>query len=320
MKKQDYKNLTKITVKSQKELDMIPLDFKGRIYIEFGTYFKPAIVNNRYELSVVAWENSSVVAMGNSSVEARENSSVVAWENSSVVARENSSVVAMGNSSVVAWENSSVEAMGSSSVEARENSSVVAWENSSVVARENSSVVARENSSVVARENSSVEAWGNVQVLDCLVGGKIEISGNARIVYNPKAIREFMNFYDIKHDKKKAVFYKAVHKKDNRYFSDYNNSFLYNIGQEIKIKCDTNVNEDCSYGIHISHLNWALNYGKDWHDLAILEVETDIDKIVLPKNSDGKVRTSEITVLREVPLGECGLYGEILAKKRSEKR
>lgn len=167
--------------------------------------------------------------------------------------------------------------------------------------------------------NSSVVAWGNVQVLDCLNGGKIEISGNARIVYNPKNIYEFMNFYGIKHNKKKAVFYKAVHKKDNRYFSDYNNSFLYDIGQKIKIECDTNVNKDCSYGIHISHLNWALNYGKDWDDLAILEVETDVEKTVLPKNSDGKVRTSEITVLREVPLDECGLYGKILAKKRGEK-
>ena len=232
MKKIDYEKLAEITVKSQEELDMIPLDFKGRIYIEFGDCFKPAIVKNCYILSVVA----------------------------------------------------------------------------------------RGNSRVVARGNSRVVARGNVQVLDCLVGGKIEISGNARIVHNPKNIHEFMNFYDIKHDKKKAVFYKAVYKKDNRYFSDYNNSFLYNIGQEIKIECDTNVNEDCSYGIHISHLDWALNYGAKWHDLAILEVDTDIDKIVLPKNSDGKVRTSEITVLREVPLGECGLYGEILAKKRSEKR
>lgn len=34
MKKIDYNKLSEITVKSQEELDMIPLDFKGRIYIE----------------------------------------------------------------------------------------------------------------------------------------------------------------------------------------------------------------------------------------------------------------------------------------------
>lgn len=60
----DYENLTEITVKSQKELDMIPLDFKGRIYIAFGDYYKPAIVNNCYKISVVARENSRVEARG----------------------------------------------------------------------------------------------------------------------------------------------------------------------------------------------------------------------------------------------------------------
>ena len=76
----NYDALSEITVKSQSELDMIPDDFKGRIYIEFGTYFNRAVLNRRFYRRVVA----------------RENSSVEAWENSSVVARENSSVVARG--------------------------------------------------------------------------------------------------------------------------------------------------------------------------------------------------------------------------------
>ena len=92
-----------ITVKSQRELDAIPVDFNGRIYIEFGTPYNRAVVNRKFNSAIVeAWENSSVEAWENSSVEARGNSSVVA--------RGNSSVVARGNSSVEAWENSSVEA------------------------------------------------------------------------------------------------------------------------------------------------------------------------------------------------------------------
>ena len=75
-----------ITVKSQKELDMIPLDTEDIIRIEFGTCWSPAIVRNRYKYRVVARENSSVEARGNSSVVAWENSSVVAWGNSSVEA------------------------------------------------------------------------------------------------------------------------------------------------------------------------------------------------------------------------------------------
>nr|DAU67709.1 MAG TPA: hypothetical protein [Caudoviricetes sp.] len=296
MKNIGYEKLEEIVVKSQEELDMISLNFKGRIYIEFGTYFNRAIVKNNYYNRVVARENSTV--------EARENSSVEARENSSVVARENSSVVARGNSSVVARENSSVVA--------RENSSVVAWENSTVEARENSSVVARENSSVVAQ--------GNCQVVDCsdiYDKPKIKISGNARIVYNPKNITEYMDFYNIKHTKTKATFYKAVRKRSGKYISDYKKDFEYEIGKMKRETCDTDVNESCSNGIHISNLNWALRFGATWDDLAIIEVETKIKDIVVPLNTDGKVRTSEVKVIREVPLGECGLYGKIIERRRN---
>jgi len=413
MSKINYEKLLEITIKSQEELDMIPLNFKGRIYIEFGTYSNKAIVKHNYyyrveargsssvlawgnssvkalgnssvvawdnssveargnssveawgnssvvawgnssvealgnssvvawdnssveargnssvvvrenssvvareNSSVMAWENSSVVAWGNSSVKAWENSSVEAWENSSVVAWDNSSVMAWGNSSVVAWGNSSVVAWGNSSVMAWENSSVEAWENSSVKAWENSSVKAWGNSSVVAWENSSVVALGNVQVVDYSQNAKIQISGNARIVYNPKTIHEFMNFHGIKHTKTKAIFYKAARKdSDGVLRSDCTDDFTYEIGKFKTEDCCTDVDRDYSYGIHISHLNWALNFGKDWRNLTILEVETKITDIVLPKQSDGKIRTSKIKVLREIPLEECGTFGKILAKRR----
>jgi hypothetical protein len=336
----DYTKLTEITVTSQHELDDIPLDFKGRIYIKFGDKIKPAIVKNKYYCCVEALENSSVVALENSSVEAWGNSSVEAWGNSSVVARENSSVVARENSSVEAWGNSSVEAWGNSSVEswrnssvvARENSSVEAWGNSSVEAWGNSSVVARENSSVEAwgkssveaRENSSVEAWGNssvvacgnVQVVDRLADGKIKISGNARITYMPKNIYEFMDFYGIKHNKKTAFFYKAVRKINNELCSDYDNDFKYVVGETVcENKLNTNVEDGCGTGIHISHLNWALNFGNSWNNLSIIEVEVNIDDIILPENSNGKVRTNKVKVLREVPLSECGLYGKMIERR-----
>ena len=197
--------MSEITVTTQQQLDDLPRDYHGRIYIKFGTPYNKAIVRWRYDFASVvarensyveAWGNSYIEAWGNSSVVARENSSVVAWGNSSVVASGNSYVVASGNSYVVAsgnnsveaWENSSVEASGSSYVEAWGNSSVVArgdsyveawekssveaWGNSSVVAWGNSYVVARGNNSVEARENSSVEAWGN---------SSVEASGNSQI-------------------------------------------------------------------------------------------------------------------------------------------
>jgi hypothetical protein len=256
----NYNVLDEIIVTNQKELNAIPLDFKGRIYIDCTDTIQ---IRNKYYWRVVAYENSSVVAYGKSSVMAKENSSVEAYENSSVVAYENSSVVAYGNSSVV--------------------------------------------------------AWGNVQVVDRQFNGKIQMQGNARTVFMPKTIHEFMDFYGIKHNKKKAIFYKAVRKKNGELVSDRDSYFKYIVGEtKIEPNCNMDIKEDCGQGIHISHLMWALDYGENWSNIAIIEVETDIDKIVMPKYTDGKVRTSEVKVLREVPLEECGLFGKMLAKRKNK--
>lgn len=222
----NYNDIDEITVHNQEELDDIPLDFKGKIYIECTATVR---VSNRYYWSVVVWENSSVVAWG----------------------------------------------------------------------------------------NSSVEANSNVQVVNHLINGKIKLSGNAREVFMPKNIFEFMDFYGIKHTKTKAVFYKAVRKTDNgTLYANYSGDFEYVVGE---MKSEPNINtdpsEDCGSGIHISNLSWALNFGNSWSNLAIIEVETKIEDIVLPKNTDGEVRTSKVKVLREVPLEECGVYGNILAKR-----
>ena len=301
--------MKEIIVKSQAELDSIPVDVDGKIIIKFGTPYNRAVVNRRFRYSVVACENSSVEASGNSSVVARENSSVEARGNSSVEARENSYVEAWENSSVEAWENSSVVAW--------ENSSVVASGNSSVEASGNSSVVARENSSVEARGNSSVEASGNTQVVDCTCEHNISVSGNARIVYNPRNITEYLSHYGIPQSDGNVKLYKAVHKRDGRYFSDKRDDFEYTIG-ETAIADGLTADEivDCGKGIHIAYKEWAVDFGKDWRDLAILEVEADAANIVVPLNGSGKVRTDKVLVLREVPLEECGLLGKILAKKR----
>ncbi|MEG1554176.1 MAG: hypothetical protein RR363_04060 [Rikenellaceae bacterium] len=313
----DYEKLYEVTVKDQAELNMIPDSFKGRVLIKFGTLLYPAIVEKSSSFCVVATGNSFVEAKGNSFVEATGNSFVEASENSSVLAWERSFVKAFGNSSVVACDNSHVEAYKNSFVDANGLSFVNAMGFSSVIACGGSRVEARENSHVVARGDGLVEAWGNAQVINYLQGAKIHINGNARIVFMPQNIEDFMDFYGIKHDKKKAIYFKAVKKRaDGVYCSYYNNNFIYVVGSYVSEKCDRNEGIARSYGIHISPLDWALNFGSFEDNLSILEVETDIKDIVLPEKSNGAVRTSKCKVLREVPLDECGAYGKILAKSQ----
>ena len=197
------------------------------------------------------------------------------------------------------------------SVEARENSSVEAWGNSSVEAWE--------NSSVEAWENSSVGAWGNAQVVDSSRSHNITANGNARIVHNPKNINEYIDHNNIQHSNGKAKLYKAVHKKGCVFVSDKKSDFEYIVGQTAAADyLDADSEIDCGHGIHIAYKEWAVDFGRNWEDLAILEVEADIDSIVVPTNGSGKVRTDKVLVLREVPLEECGLLGKILAKKRKK--
>ena len=196
--------------------------------------------------------------------------------------------------------------------------SVEAWDNSSVVACGNSSVEAWDNSSVVARDNSSVEAWGNSQVVDAHRRGNIKVSGNARIVYNPDNITDWASANGITITDGKIRLYKAVHKRDGKYVANWGNDFIYTIGAVSEANgFTTDPAEDCGQGIHMATLGWSAAYGRDWGDIALLELEADADEIVVPLYETGKVRAPKALVIREVPLEEAGIMGKILAKRRA---
>ena len=147
--------------------------------------------------------------------------------------------------------------------------------------------------------------------------GKIKISGNARIVHNPKNVHEYMDFYRLPHTKKYGTFYKAVRKVDGKYISDHDCNFEYEVGKTARSEyLDTDVSGPCGRGIHIAHLQWALDFGAAWDNLAILEVKAKLDNVIVSLNA-GKARVDEVKVIREVPLEECGLYGKILARRKN---
>lgn len=58
----NYNEIEEITIHNQAELDDIPLDFRGRIYIDCTATVG---VSNQYYWKVVARENSSVEANAN---------------------------------------------------------------------------------------------------------------------------------------------------------------------------------------------------------------------------------------------------------------
>ena len=134
-------------------------------------------------------------------------------------------------------------------------------------------------------------------------------------------IDEYCKHFQIERTGSTVKLYKAVHKVNDRFFiADHNKTFEYVIGGEaIADRLDTNTAENCGHGIHMAHKAWCIDYGKNWKDLAIIEVEAEASGIIVPVTGCGKVRAAQVKVLREVPLEECGLFGKMLAKKRGDK-
>jgi hypothetical protein len=137
---------------------------------------------------------------------------------------------------------------------------------------------------------------------------------NARVILPLSGIQNYIEYFGIKESANTLIMYKAVRKndeKENVFHADYDNNFKYYVGKKSTEKrCDTDITEDCGVGIHISHMQWALNFGRNWDDLAIIECEVPKDKCVVYEFSDGKIRTSELKVIREVPRSEWGVYGK----------
>ena len=67
----NYREITEITVKNQEELNRIPLDFEGQIYVEFGTKEEPAVISNRYFRRGIIRGNRNVSVKGNGCVEVK---------------------------------------------------------------------------------------------------------------------------------------------------------------------------------------------------------------------------------------------------------
>ena len=303
--------MKEITVKSQKELDDIPITYGGRIIIDFGKPYDRAVVKKRYIGSVIATDNSYVVLCNSSSITAKGNSRVDAYGNSLVIAKDNSCVSSTENSFVKAFDNSYVEATGNSSVlaqgnsvvEANIHSSVIALDNSTVIVRDYSSVVAscsssvvalnissvvayddshvyaKENSSVVAYGNSKIEAEGNVRVINYQnTENNIKLGYNSSIVYYPRTFDEYIPFHNLKSTEEVVTLYKVVMKSDSdgqtKYINLYNTNLEYHIGETIFANSHSiNSYDDSSYGIHCSHLDWCLEYVSMYKGAVILELE-----------------------------------------------
>ena len=96
------------------------------------------------------------------------------------------------------------------------------------------------------------------------------------------------------------IYYKAVRKIDNRYFSDYDNTYEYVIGEYHY--SDVDVKEDWrnSKGLHVTELERAIRFGTGWDDIAVLECFVEPEDVIKTEDELGiSYRTSKLKVIKE---------------------
>ena len=271
--------LIKEGVREGEEVDIVGIGLRLTAKLEvFGFLRVSTLVDMNYSRHVVAWDSSHVVASESSRVEAWGSSRVEAWGSSHVVAWDSSHVVARDSSHVEAWDSSHVEARGSVGLHCYSL-------------------------------KANITLWGYACVHK-MVAGKADITKKqktATIIEVPKFVGSWQNYianYPVVEKGKKVLMYKTVHKADNgTFFADYDKSFIYKVGQTYTEE-NSKENRSCAKGLHISHKSWALRFGSNWDDMALIECEVDPKDIVVSDDCDGKVRTSKLTVIREVPKSE----------------
>lgn len=286
--------LNGVLVTDQGELDSIPEDFKGKIKIDFGDESSPALVRD--------YDGVPIIAINNSVVMAYRKSEIIAMDNSVVYAYDDSSVMAHDNSRIIAWSNSAISAYGNSKVSLYDKSKGVIQDNAIADCYNDSSVVAMKYATIQAYDNSRIKAIGFSQVLDLTKTHNIETFESAKIKFMSDSIDSFLKYYDIPVKDNKVNLYKAVHKVDGRYISDYNRNFEYKIGAYSVSNFRRSVLDFLS--LHLSSLPQAVKFGERWPDMAILECRCSMNDILISSDGDNTIKTNKLKVVREVPKEE----------------
>ncbi|MGN0005343.1 MAG: hypothetical protein ACI37Z_05175 [Candidatus Gastranaerophilaceae bacterium] len=152
-----------IFVKTQEELDMIPVDLEKRIVIN-SEYCDIIIIRKKYVCPILIRKNSRVTVFNDAHVIAAEHSCVEAYNESIVWAKNDAYVEAYDKVQVIARDNSEVYACNLASVIAFAKSRIHAYDKAFVFVWDNASVDAFENSNVVARDFAFVKLENHATV------------------------------------------------------------------------------------------------------------------------------------------------------------
>lgn len=83
-------------------------------------------------------------------------------------------------------------------------------------------------------------------------------------------------------------------------------------GSIIEERVDMNRDNDCSYGINVATLKWLNECLPYEHGVWICLIKfEDLDKVCVPRYTDGKIRCGRLKLLKKIEIGDIfGYPGE----------
>ena len=317
------------TIKTQSELDALPLDYEGEIYITGNI----ETFNHKFTYAVVYVKDNAVIENHNggwinwvfdNAVIEKHNGGYIHWVSDNAVIQNHNggyitrvsgkSVIQNHNGGWIDWvcENAVIENHNGGYITRVSGKSVIENNNGGgIIDVYGSAVIENHNGGTVydVRDNAVINTTGGIIYHKANRKNiKINNNGGTVIAIPPcnNTFEWFKNSFPIETKGEYATLYKAVRKRDGKYYSHHDENFEYIIGEEKTNEVDTDVNNVCSFGIHLSHKHWTIMFGFECElsDLAILELNVLIKDIIVPTDCDGTVRTSKAFVVREVPQSE----------------
>ena len=148
--------------------------------------------------------------------------------------------------------------------------------------------------------------------------GKIKLRHNACIIEEKTNSSEYCERNDIVVRNGKGIFYKSVYKNGDIYYCTEGDTELWyepdKTTKHYKAKKEPENRWESSIGIDIGNLASAVLNLSD--GMKIIEVEAKLYKTWTRYD---RMQASEVRMIREVPLSECGLYGRFMLRE-NEKR
>jgi hypothetical protein len=286
--------MKEVIIKTQKEIDNLKDDQEGYVYIEGGTEAEPLVFTKTFKAAEVIVRGSAYLDVGGSATIRYVGGSATIGD-----VRDSATIGYVGGSATIGYVGGSAtigDVGGSATIRYVGGSATISLSGEAVISAHSAKAIVCSGYNTIIVHKADRKKIGLIM---SKTSHLVVLPDNT--LHTKPTFKEYAIRYPVLVKGAKAIMYKAVHKIGDKFVADYSSAFEYAIGETKMDTCAPAASGACSYGLHVAHKGWALSFGAGWDNMALLECEVAVKDIVVSTDTDGKVRTSKLKVLREVP-------------------